>query len=98
MKIDKIIQDDDENKIEEWMKYHPHSLSIRLNQRRNTLHVDRYELSFEKGFPGYGAFDYHTKRVLTQKGQNKRSIWSLPEDFKTWIFHIIKRKLGKWSF
>jgi len=80
--IGKIIKPYSENeKIENWMKNHPHIASDRIKNHLNTVYIARDNLSWNDKLPGAGAFYFDEKLVLTKNGLSK-SKWNLPEIFR----------------
>jgi hypothetical protein len=81
MEIGEIIKADDENKLEEWMNYHPHADQGHLQGTGNTIYLPSKSLSLDNRIDGFGVFDYSDDLVLTKPGCS-RSKWKLPELFK----------------
>ena len=49
----------------------------------NTIYVATHKLSFYPTYPGAGVFKFDDRKVLTKKGESKRSRWNLnPEIFR----------------
>jgi hypothetical protein len=81
LQIDKIIRDNFDTDICEWMKYHPHANKERKENPTNTIYVARDRLTWNNGIPGYGIFRFNEALVLTKEGYS-RSKWNLPSFFK----------------
>lgn len=62
-----------------WAKYHSHYTIYRDNVN-NTIFIAKDKL-LDTQLPGAGVFKYHDDLVLTKRGQDKKSIWQLPECF-----------------
>lgn len=77
MEVGEIIKlNTKEDKIQEWMKYHPHIIFNGKNEyaNKNTIYIASDKL-------GAGVFKYHKDLVLTEENETRRSIWELPACF-----------------
>ena len=83
LQIGRIIHQDDDVQIPDWMSSHPHFEYFNYDNPTNTVYVAREKLSWNEQCPGAGSFDLHKDLVLTKEGlQFSRSQWNLPEIFK----------------
>lgn len=95
LQVEEVIQADDQRKLKSWMEYHPHALESRLCRNKNTLYIAKEELSFMKGLPGYGTFKYENHRAITKEGEQNRSYWDLPSEFRK--LEISCHKKSDWT-
>jgi len=82
LQIGETIQINETTQVPECIKHHPHVTNIdRRKSPTNTVYIARDTLTWDKGKPGAGLFNYDKKLVLTKKGLS-RSKWGLPAFFK----------------
>ena len=68
--------------IPEWLQYHPHALSRRLENPNNCIYLAAEKASWDPTLPGYGLFpEIQEDLILTKPGMT-RNRWTLPEEFK----------------
>lgn len=80
LQIGRIIYQDDNVEIPDWMSSHPH---FGYDDPTNTIYVAREKLSWNEKCSGAGTFNFHKDLVLTKEGlQFSRSQWDLPKIFK----------------
>lgn len=85
MQIDEIIKPNCESSPE-WLVYHPHVKhkdKDEFNSTNNTVYLAdnsfKYQIPVDKS--GSGMFRFSDELILTQEGQDKRTIWQLPLEF-----------------
>ncbi len=82
LQIGKILQVNNQTKIPDWMKYHPHARDEdRLKNPTNTVYVAADNLMWDNNTPGAGVFKFSKELVLTKDGFS-RSKWELPNFFR----------------
>ncbi|TVX99394.1 Nmad3 family putative nucleotide modification protein [Paenibacillus cremeus] len=79
MQVGEIEQIDKAGKYDTWKLSHSHYMY--RDREMNTAYISPATLSFNSDIPGCGAFNYSESLVLTQKDQQKRSVWKLPSFF-----------------
>lgn len=63
----------------DWAAGHPHLVD--RARPNNTLYVASDRLSLDPSLPGSGLLPLRDDRILTRRGQSRRSVWSLPACF-----------------
>jgi len=85
LQVGEILRVNDNMTLPSWLSDHPHTNRekyVRLTGgENNTIYIASDELTFLKGFSGYGSFKFHPDLVLTKVGERK-SRWDLPPEFK----------------
>ncbi len=64
-----------------WQQDHVHVVRGQNASDKDTVYIAREKSQFNENNKGYGVFEFHEKRVLTQEGLTK-SKWDLPDFFK----------------
>lgn len=81
LQIGEILKTTDKAIVPEWLRYHPHYSSDRVDNSSNTIYISKDNLSFNNNLFGCGNLRYNDNLVLTKKGYS-RSRWKLPEFFR----------------
>ena len=87
LQINKILKvDQDQDKIENWLRYHPHIVNADIGdyRRNNTIYIarDKLELNGCRSIAGAGVFPHFKPALrLTAPCETRRSHWRLPKWF-----------------
>jgi hypothetical protein len=82
LQVGKILQVNNETKIPDWMKLHPHAREgYKGKNLTNTIYIASQNLTWDNELPGAGTFKVNKDLVLTKEGLT-RSKWLLPDFFK----------------
>lgn len=83
LQVGKILQVNNQIKIPEWMKSHPHARDEdRRKNATNTIYIATDNLTWNDKSSGAGVFKYSRDLILTKNGLS-RSKWSLPDFFRS---------------
>ncbi len=75
--IEEILTIGLNDKVPEWLKYHPHCETRLRKTTGNTIYIAKRFIANNQ--PGFGCFKASDKLILTKKGYSK-SKWNLPKD------------------
>lgn len=85
LEVEKLINPKERETVPKWLENHPHySESDYYGQKKNVIYVAKEQFSHSTSGNtkrGYGIFSFHEELILTQKGQDKKSIWDLDPFF-----------------
>jgi len=81
LEVGEIIDLNKEDKLKNWMKYHPHNEYKKKGIKNNFLYVSSDHLSLNNSLNGYGTFSYNEELVLTKENET-RTKWNLPDLFR----------------
>ncbi|MDP6475418.1 MAG: hypothetical protein QF449_09255 [Alphaproteobacteria bacterium] len=82
LQIGEILTAPAHSDLPTWLRDHPHAVSSRVANDKNTIYVAMQKLSLHPNYPGAGIFQFDKQNVLTKEGLS-RSRWNLdPELFQ----------------
>lgn len=79
LQVGQIVEIDSLKVYDGWLEDHPHLKH--KNRKNNTVYIAQDKLTFNNAAAGAGVLSFKDSLVLTCKGQENRSVWSLPRFF-----------------